>query len=99
MTRYVGDEIWHPMADLLFTSDQLAEARRHDAVFEEYYAHLFAVLSTKRYLPSALAELTTAVGAATNRLRAREQLRLMRSRFMIPPYLFAELDARLRMRT
>jgi hypothetical protein len=26
----------------------------------------------------------------------REELRLMRSRFLIPPYMFAELDAHLR---
>ncbi|MFE4719485.1 hypothetical protein [Streptomyces sp. NPDC055006] len=99
VTQFFGEEIWHPLAELLLTPDQLSEARRHEAVAAEHFAHVFTAIMGDMHLPGALEELTTAITAITEpaeRFQAREELRLMRSRFQVPPYLFAELESYLR---
>jgi len=98
-TRLPGQQSWHPLAKALLTADQLDTARRDEVFCAEQFAHVFTSIETGRYLPEYLASLVTAVNAvtgATERLEAREALRLMRSRYEIPAYLFTELEGTLR---
>jgi hypothetical protein len=99
LTRLPGQQSWHPLAKALLTADQLDTARRDEVFCDEQFAHVFTSIETGRYRPEYLASLVTAVNAvtgATERLEAREALRLMRSRYEIPAYLFTELEGTLR---
>lgn len=98
-TRFNGEEQWDPVAQAFMSSAELSDYRRDEAFCNEQFAHVFAALIGRYHLPETLDEVAMAVRGAVGpkaRLRAREELRLMRNRFQIPQYLFAELDSQLR---
>lgn len=104
---------WFPIAEQLFSPDQLIELRRDEAFFAEQIAHLGTAIikpyvypdyidntrdysyNMKNYLDNMRRKFMTV--NADSRLDARQELRLMKSRFEVPSYLFKELDNYLRL--
>jgi hypothetical protein len=88
---------WHPLAEWAFSSDELGTMRRDEAFFSEQFAHLFTVVAKGAHLRETLNRLAADVSAVdrAGRQAKREELRLMRARYEIPPYLFTQLDQQL----
>jgi len=88
---------WHPLAEQVFSADDLSTMRRDEAFFAEQFAHLFQVVIMGGHRGEVLTRLSEnpSIVDTTDRQVMRQQLRLMRARYEIPPYLFTELDRRL----
>ncbi|MFB8029739.1 hypothetical protein ACFQ6U_33255 [Streptomyces sp. NPDC056465] len=91
------DARYHPLAQLLFSPDELTSLRRQEAYMSEQFAHLFTAVIFGLHLQENLDALVRAVGEACGGfLEKRKSLRAMRGRYEAPPYLIPELDALLK---
>lgn len=101
-TELPGEEVPHPVANLIFEPDGYLEARREEAYAAEQLAHLRTAATDGRcsqetirglYLEMLQISASDSLTSSSKRsVAARERLRQMRARYELPPYVFAHLD-------
>lgn len=81
----------------LFTPEEITTLTRQERYAAEQFAHLGTALGYGRHLQKSLDELTErSLTIEGDTLRLRMQLRAMRARYEVPPYMVPELEALLR---
>ncbi|MCX4986570.1 hypothetical protein [Streptomyces sp. NBC_00572] len=91
------DALYEPLPRLLFSPEELTSLRQQEAYMHEQFAHLFAAVVSGRHLQESVDSLASWVGEARSHfLEIRKELRAMRGRYLVPPYLVPELDALLK---
>ncbi|MFF0195861.1 hypothetical protein ACFYT5_23350 [Streptomyces anulatus] len=81
----------------LFTPEEITTLTKQERYAAEQFAHLGTALGFRRHLQESLDELTEKARTIEgDTLRLRTELRAMRARYEVPPYLVPELEALLR---